>query len=176
MTKTPAQRQREYMQRKKQEKAKANLATAASDIFRRPFFEAWSNELQGHANDFAYYFDEMGLAAPDYENDSGPEAFSQDVFPPEMLHEIFPDLSHGSLRRADMMIGSLVEAASSLAAAVGQYKRNEIKARLAEIEAADLSDPETKRAALKDAARLNKMLEQLDKQVRLTFPQWKVTG
>jgi hypothetical protein len=24
--------------------------------------------------------------------------------------------------------------------------------------------------------RLNKMLDQLDKQVRWTFPQWKVTG
>ncbi|WP_444465165.1 hypothetical protein [Rhodobacter capsulatus] len=110
-----------------QREGKANLATAASDIFRRPFFEAWSNELKGHAYDFSYYFDEMGLAAPEYENDSGPEAYSEDVFPPEMLHEIFPDLSHGSLRRADMMVGSLIEAASSLAAAVGEYKRTEIK-------------------------------------------------
>ena len=86
------------------------------------------------------------------------------------------ELNRRSLGRAEMMITALNEAAENLAFYVNKYKRTEIKARLAEIEASDLSDPETKRAALKNAARLNKMLEQLDKQVRLTFPQWKVTG
>ncbi|AWX93776.1 hypothetical protein DPM13_14035 [Paracoccus mutanolyticus] len=54
--------------------------------------------------------------------------------------------------------------------------RRPIKQRLQEIEERDLSDPEAKRAAMQEATRLNKMLDQLDKQVRITLPQWKVTG
>ena len=133
-------------------------------------------ELSGYSGDLSYYFDEMGMKAPEFENDNGPEAFSEDVFPKEVLHEIFPDLSHGSLRRAEFMVGSLKEAAGVIATTVNIYKRNEIKARLAEIEASDLSDAQTKKAALKEATRLNKMLDQLNKQVRYTLPQWKVTG
>ena len=75
-----------------------------------------------------------------------------------------------------MTVDALIAAAQDLAWQVADYKRSEIRTRLAEIEAQDLSDPSAKKAALKNAARLNKMLDQLDKQVRFTFPQWKVTG
>ncbi|MCA1775600.1 MAG: hypothetical protein LC676_08330 [Loktanella sp.] len=60
-----------------------------------------------------------------------------------------------------------------MAAALHCYKQEEIKARLTEVEASDAADKAT---ALKEAVRLNKILDQLTKQVRTSFPQWKVTG
>jgi len=38
------------------------------------------------------------------------------------------------------------------------------------------SDESSIPTAIKEAVELNKMLDQLNKQVRWTFPQWKVTG
>ncbi|WP_376871213.1 hypothetical protein [Albirhodobacter sp. R86504] len=176
MALTSAEKQKRYRERQKEKDALASKVTTTSADFKRPFWQAWNEELQAYANDFGYYLDEAGVSAPGFEGDQGPEAFSAEAFPKEALDEIFPDLSHGSLRRAEFMVGSLKEAAEMLATAVNAYKRSEIKARLAELEASDLSTVEAKRGALNEAARLNKMLDQLEKQVRITFPQWKVTG
>lgn len=176
MAMTPAEKQKRYRERQREKDAQASKATTTSEVFKRPFWEVWQDELQPYANDFDYYLDEAGVSAPGFDGDQGPEEFSAEAFPKATLHEIFPDLSHGSLRRAEFMAGSLKEAAETLATAVNLYKRSEIQARMAEIEASDLTQAEAKKAALQEAARLNKMLDQLDKQVRLTFPQWKVTG
>ena len=78
--------------------------------------------------------------------------------------------------KAEIMVGQLIDAAASLARIVNDYKRDEIDVRIAEIEQSDLSTPDAKKKAFADMARLKKMRDQLDKQVRWTFPQWKVTG
>ncbi|MCB5409165.1 hypothetical protein [Pseudogemmobacter faecipullorum] len=171
-----AEKVRRYRERQKQKLEEESRLTSTGNDFKRPFWLALGNELSSYQNDFYAYFEQTGIDAPEFTNDDGPEAFAPDHYPANQLAEIFPDLSNGSLRRVEEMIGSLKEATETLAGAVNHYKRNEIKARLAEIEASDLSEPEAKKAALKEAARLNKMLDQLDKQVRITFPQWKVTG
>ncbi len=178
MALTPAEKQKRYRDRQRQKEEQASKEASTSNVFRKPFWQAWNEDLTAYANDFGYYFDEMGLAehTPQFDTDEGPEAFSEEVYPKEWLADIFPDLSHGSLRRAEAMVGSLFQAADMLATAVNNYKRREIKARMDEIEASDLSAPEAKKAALKEATRLQKMLDQLDKQVRYTLPQWKVTG
>ena len=172
MTNANAEAQRRWRQRQK-EKRKEGLKHGAgvATVFKAPFFE-FVGDLSS-SSDFADAFDLAGIAVPEFVDDRGPEAFSLDggaegagVF----------ENAKGSLGRAEVMVGCLITAALDLARLVNQYKRQEIKARLAEIEAADLSAPEVKRAALQEAARLNKMLDQLDKQVRWTFPQWKVTG
>ena len=74
------------------------------------------------------------------------------------------------------MVGCLIDAASQLADIINKYKRKEISDRMQEVEASDLSDPDVRKKALADMVRLQKMTEHLDKQVRWTFPQWKVTG
>ena len=79
----------------------------------------------------------------------------------------------GAIGRAEVTIGCLIDAAAELAAIVNRYKRQELEARLAELE----SSTEIDRAeAMKEAVRLNKMLDLLNKQVRRAFPQWGVTG
>jgi predicted XRE-type DNA-binding protein len=73
-------------------------------------------------------------------------------------------------------VGCLIDAAGELARIISGYKRDEIDARIAEIEQSDLSDPAAKKQAFAEMAKLKEMRDQLGKQVRWTFPQWKVTG
>lgn len=170
MTLTPAKKQRLYRERQKAEEVKASLAL--TDMFRTPFFETLPGDFS-YSSDFSDNCELIGIPTPEFVDDRGTEFFTH--YSPQSSAEM---IEHGlrSLGRAEMMISGLVEAAVDLAHRVNSYKRAEIKARLAEIEASDLLDPTIKKAALQDATRLNKMLDQLDKQIRITFPQWKVAG
>lgn len=170
MAKTPAERQRAYLERKKEEETIASLAL--DDVFKTPFFE-WLPDHFADESDFADNFELIGVPAPAFKDDLGIEHHT--FYSPDSAKN-FVELNMRSLGRAEVIVTALIEAAQDLAAHVADYKRGEIRARLAEIEAADLSEPEAKKAALKEASRLNKMLDQLEKQVRYTFPQWKVTG
>lgn len=169
-----AEAQRRWRQRQK-EKKKADLRKAEGapqEVFQTPFFE-FLGDFCYSGSDYNVSLDLAGIEPPQIEDDRGPEAYTLDEG--AIAAGLFKD-AKGSLGRAEVLVGCLVAAAVDMAHQINDYKRTEIKARLAEIEAADLSDPETRKAALKDVARLNKMLDQLDKQVRWTFPQWKVTG
>ena len=170
MAKSNAERLRQFKERKKEEEKIASLTL--SGVFKAPFFEFLPEDYY-YSSDFADCFEFIGLPVPRFEDDRGLEDYTH--YSPQLAAEMI-EPNQGSLARAEVMITALTEAAEFLAFEVNAYKRTEIKARLAEIEASDLSDPAVKKAALKNAARLNKMLDQLDKQVRWTFPQWKVTG
>lgn len=78
--------------------------------------------------------------------------------------------------RAEVSVVWLIEAAKALSASLNAFKLKEIDSCIKEIETAELTDPTAKKQALKDIVRLNKMRDQLTKQVRITLPQWKVTG
>lgn len=82
----------------------------------------------------------------------------------------------GSVGRAESMVDYLLDALSQMTAAINSYKVEQIDHRIAELEAADLSDEAAKRAALADVVRLTKMKEHLSKTVRVSLPQWKVKG
>ncbi|NPD17318.1 hypothetical protein HOY34_19210 [Xinfangfangia sp. D13-10-4-6] len=173
MANANAEAQRRWRQRQK-EKRQAGLTEAStpSDVFRTPFFEFYANNP--YESEFNFCLDMAGIPMPEFEDDRGPAHHALN----EVLDAGSPSFSDEvrSLGRAEVMVGALIDAARSLADMVNNYKQREITARMAEIEASDLSEPEAKKAALKEAARLQKMLDQLDKQVRWTFPQWKVTG
>ena len=168
MAKTPAERQRDYMLRKDEKEKQASLTLAG--VFKKPFFETLPEDFSD-SSDFADNFDFVGIVTPEFADDRGIEFFTH--YSPD---SDFIERGMGSLGRAETMVSGLIEAAAALAVEVNSYKRAEIKARIAEIEASDLTDPAKRKAALQDATRLNKMLDQLDKQVRWTFRQWKVTG
>lgn len=172
MSNANAEAQRRWRQRQKEKrKDDLKIGASASEVFKVPFFQAVGD--LSSSSDFADAFELAGIPTPEFKDDRGPEAYSLDDGAEDA--GLF-DEAKGSLGRAEIMVGCLITAALDLARLVNGYKQTEIKARLSEIEASDLSDTETKKAALKESARLNKMLDQLDKQVRWTFPQWKVTG
>ena len=170
MAKSNAERLREFKARKEEEEKRASLTLAG--VFKTPFYQFLPDNFE-YSSDFSDCLEFIGMAVPEFKDDRGLEDVTHysDDLATEM---IVPNL--GSLGRAEVMITALTEAAEFLAKEVNAYKRAELEARLTEIEASDLSEPAVKKAALKEAARLNKMLDQLDKQVRHTFPQWRVTG
>lgn len=170
MAKSPAERQREYMARKKE--AESQASRSLSGIYKRPFFEFY--EKQDNLSEIELPLALGGFISPEFEDDRGPEDF---VLNDATVGVDDPFMgATNSLGRAEVITDCLIDVAVALASRLNEYKKSEIKARLAEIEASDLSDPEIRKAALKEVTRLNKMLDQLEKQVRWTFPQWKVTG
>lgn len=87
-----------------------------------------------------------------------------------------PNGSTGSIAKAEVMAHAFRVSAQQLAALINRYKMEEIDARLAEIERADLTDPEAKRQALADVARLTLLRQRLDREVRHSFREIAVKG
>lgn len=174
MAMTPAEKMRAYRQRLKEEETRQN--DALSHFFHQPFFEFYDGHGELSTLAIALHF--VGYEIPEFVDDRGPQAYSiadHDADASDPDDDPFEGKTN-SLGRAELLVGGFLDAAVTLAGMVNSYKKQELKARLAEIEAADLSDPKAKKAALKDVARLHKMLDDLEKDVRWTFPQWKVKG
>lgn len=176
MAMTNAEKVRAHRERKKaQEQVRAKQAERLS-IFDQPA-EPFYRWYEG-GSDFQMCLDIAGIEAPAIEDDSDPKSATGEIEP------IFADNpedspyynAKGSLARAEIMVGALISATVELADLINRYKRKEITARIHEIETSNLSDPDTRKQALADIVRLKKMLDQLNKQVRWTFPQWKLTG
>lgn len=171
MALTPAEKQRAYRERQK-DKHKEDFrkgGDAAADLFRTPF-SVWE-ERNGLVRDLIEYTSLAGFELPPIEDERDPEEFVID----RAAHgdgDILGD-AKGALGRVEVTVGVLIDTAMLLAEAVNRYKREEIEARLAEL----AGSAETERAAaMKEAVRLNKILNQLNKVVRRDFPQWKVEG
>lgn len=179
MALTNAEKVKQYRERQKAKKDAARKAAESADlseIMRTPFFEYF--DKHGEERTFTMCMDTAGIDPPVFNDDGAPKSATGEI---EKIFDENPQGSiyHGqtnSLARAEIMVGQLIDAAASLARIVNDYKRHEIDARIAEIEQADLSDPDAKKKAFADMARLKKMRDQLDKQVRWAFPLWKVTG
>lgn len=162
--KTPADYQREYRERKKE---RLRLAGDPTDAITKVPFNEYLPE-DGNWSSVAYALEWAGINSdgiPQFETDDDPGYLEGDSEP-----------NRGSIGRAERMVGCLLDAATELAGIIARYKRKEIADRIHEIETGDLSDPATRKQALHDIVRLKKMLDQLDKQVRRTLPQWEVKG
>lgn len=177
MAKSSAERTRELRERRKKQ-AEVEARKLAPKVFQRPFYEFFNSH--GDELTFSMCMDTAGIDVQPFNDDSDPKSASgqiEAIFDNDGRPEDSP-YAHGggSLARAELMIEQLIDAAAALAQIVTDYKRDEINARIKEIEQSDLSDQAAKKQAFADMARLNKMRDQLNKQVRWTFPQWKVTG
>ena len=122
-------------------------------------------------------FELMGMEAPVFEDDRGPEAFATDLCfaTDEDRDDSFRGYA-GSIGRAEVMVDCLLDAAIELAGVIRSYKKKALLIRRNEIENADLSDPNKRREALDANTRISRIEEVLDKNVRRTLPQWKVKG
>ncbi|MBX5240960.1 hypothetical protein [Rhizobium sp. NLR22b] len=162
MVKTAAEYQRAYRERLREKEKEA--IGVADDAFQMPF----NVFMADFWNDVTTYLEWTGIKElPDYagDGDSDPDWNPETDGP-----------NRGALGRAERMVGLYLDAASALAGYVNRYKVQEIGNRIAELEAADLNDPDARKQALADIVRLTKYRDQLSKQVRWTLPQWKVKG
>lgn len=168
-------RYRERQKARKQEELKK--PTADSTTFRRPFFEFFSVDEQV-GSQYAQALELAGIQPPIFDDDSGPEASTLDDLRDDLEEDgesnPFGQSRGTSLGRAEVLVGCLLDAASDLAAWINDYKKSEIKARLNELEASELSDVAERRAAFAQIKELNRMFDELGKTTRWPLPQWRV--
>ncbi|RFP88262.1 hypothetical protein DZK27_09230 [Rhodobacteraceae bacterium 63075] len=166
MAMTEAEKKRVQRARKQAER-KANADSSY------PFLEETFSEFLEHEGNYSSVelaLELAGISPPVIEDERGPEAFASEQAT-HGVEEIFPG-AEGAVGRAEVIVDCLLDAATELAAIVNTYKRREIEVRLKELENSDDTD---KAAAIAKAITLNKILEELNKQVRRSLPQWKVT-
>lgn len=167
MTKKPNWAEYKRAQRARERKRRREEGDQAGAYLVRSFFQHYGDSA--NVDGFELPLRLANMHVPTFTDDSAAQ------FPPDLVGLELPE-TRNSVERAELIVGCLIDAAAGLAGLISEYKRKEITDRIHEIETADLSGPVTRKQALADVARLKKMLDQLDKQVRWTFPQWKVTG
>ena len=147
--------------------------TASSTFTKSHFLKAV--ERDANWSDAEIALDCAGFDAPLFEDDSGPKSASGEI---EQGYDDAEEPHFGgantSLERAEIMVGSFIDAAATLARIINQYKRREISQRLKELEALDMSNPVERKQILSDIITLTKALEELDKKTRWTFDQWRL--
>lgn len=181
MALTPAEKQKAYRKRKKAEATKNEKIDLdiAAKLYRKPFSE-WA-ETDANIGECDMYMALAGMEFPGFYDERDAEDFVIDrpafgeakLFGTDLSKDELLENAEGALRRAEIMIDCMLDTVMTLASSLNDYKRHEIEARIKELEQSNDIDRAT---AMKQAVRLNKILNQFNKQVRRSFPQWKVTG
>ena len=166
-------KERKQAQLERDQKALARKKDATYPFLKTPFFERLEND--GNWSSVELCFDLLGIDPPVFENDRGPEDFASDACfsTDEDRAEAF-ESSEKSIGRAEVMVDMLLDAAMELSHIINRYKQDELRKRREEWERSDLSDPNRRGEALQAAAEIAKLQEALQKNVRRTFPVWRV--
>ncbi|MDZ7909063.1 MAG: hypothetical protein U5N10_13110 [Gemmobacter sp.] len=172
-----AEKVRRYRERQKEKKQQElKQPTPRSEIFKTPFFEYFTYDHQIDSQ-YANALELAGIHPLYMTDDTGPETSTLDDLADDTeeggFSNPFGDSKGSSLGKAEILVALLLDSASDLANWINDYKKSEIKARLAELEDTELPDAETRRHAFAKVAELNKMLEDLDKTFRWPLPVWK---
>ncbi len=168
-------KERKQQQLKREQKQLRLLPDSSYEYLRVPFHVHL--ETDSNWSSVTLPLEMAGIEPPEFEDDRGPEAYAfEECFATdEDRDEAFGGAAK-SIGRAEVMIGLLMDAATELALIVNKYKRTELERRLKEIEAADLSDPEERKAALEQVVHIEKIKGALSKNVRRSLPQWEAKG
>lgn len=166
--------ERKQRQLARDEEERRRMPDSTYPFLSQPFFE-WL-EADSNWQEVADFFELMGVMPPDFNDDSGPADHS--------IHEIaesyVQDATFGgyerSVGRAELMAELLIGASASLSGLVNRFKKEELAKRLTTLEAEDLADPDRRRAAMAEIAQITRLQAELQKNVRYTFPQWKIKG
>jgi hypothetical protein len=166
MALTPAEKQKRYRDRQKEKLAQAGDPT---DAIASEKFSDWMG-VEWSAVEYA--LDWAGLEVPDFEAMGDTDPYWQ-----QQHDEGYEkDPNRGSIGRSERMVDQLFEAAGHLAAKINEYKREQVAARIAQIETMDLSDLAVRKDALAELAKLNKLSERLNKKARYEVPTYRLKG
>ena len=171
MVLSAAERKRRQREKEREEEARLRRqgGDEVSDLYRMPFSE-WA-ENDNNIDDLIVYTSLAGFELPAFDVEEDPHEYVIDRIAAHGDGDLFGG-AKGTLGRAEATVGILGDTALLLATAINNYKRHEIKARIAELEADETVE---RAAAMREAVRLNKLLEQLDRMVRRPVPEWRVT-
>lgn len=175
MAKTSTQRTRIMRQRRKWEEMTKPDSTYP--FLKEPFFK-WLERTEGYGDwgSGTLHLDSSQITIPEFLDDTGPHSIDGEV---EKIFRDNPEEScfagfEGSIGRAELLVDDLISAASNFALVINRYKREQINARIQEIEESDLADPDIRKKALADIVRLRKMLERLEKLTRHSTYEYKI--
>jgi hypothetical protein len=166
-------KERKQAQLERERQAMASKTDATYPFLKEPFFKHLEHD--GNWSSVQLCFELMGMDPPVFEDDKGPADVAHDVCfsTDEEKIEAFQN-SEKSIGRAEVMVEMLLDAAVELSSIINTYKQEALRKRLAELEQSDLSDPAQRRKALEDAAEIAKLQAELQKNVRRTFPVWRL--
>lgn len=120
-------------------------------------------------------FDIMGFEPPSFDDDRGPaDVAGEDCFASEEERLNAFKSSENSIGRAEVMMDMLLDAAMELSGIINRYKLRELQIRREELEQSNWSDPKQRSKALADAAEISRLQDELKKNVRRTFQNWRV--
>lgn len=165
MALTSAEKQRRYRERKKKQ---ARSRAHVIDGYLKTPFDDWIGSYW--ASDIVTDFDILGI--PDRPSKFPVTGAVDPFWDPDL--DVGPN--RGAIGAAERMADVLLDAGKMLAYYINKYKLEEIATRMSEIEAQDLSVPETKKQALAEIAKLSKFKDELSKSVRWNVPQWEIKG
>ncbi|MGV8856213.1 MAG: hypothetical protein ACOH2L_16390 [Devosia sp.] len=164
MAKSATERTREFRERKKA--ALENAPDLTLEFMRRPFSE-FLDDRAGET-DFEASFDFIGIELKG--------SLFDEVQNFETEGHFDEPFSGNSLDRMTGVAGIMMDSAREFYSLISRYKLEEIDARIAEIEKADLDDLVVKKKALADIVTLTHMRAQLKKEFRRSFPEINVKG
>lgn len=166
-------KERKQAQLERERQALVRKADATYPYLKTPFFERLEND--GNWSSVEMCFDLLGIDPPMFDDDRGPEDFASDACfsTDEDRVEAF-QCSKNSIGRAEVMVDMLLDAAMELSHIINRYKQDELRKRRDELEKSDLSEPNRRGEALEAAAEISKLQDELEKNVRRTFPAWRV--
>jgi hypothetical protein len=167
MALTAAEKQKRYRERRAEKLAQAGDPT---DSLASIKFSDWMQDQWSFLNDALDWAGFKNL--PDFEaqGDTDPDWQEQHAEGYET------DPNRGSIGRFERMADQLSDAAGFLAAKINEYKREQVAARIAQIETMDMSDLEKRKEALAELAKLNKLSERLNKKARYEVPTYRLKG
>ena len=174
MALSAAERKRRQLEREREAQRLADDSTYRH--LRTPFFEHLNENP--NLSSIELSFELMGLEFPEFEDDTGPEAHASETAmgPPDEDGNTCFAGSRNSIGRAETMVDNLLDAASEMASIINRFKKDELNARLAEIEASNLADPAARKQAMQDIAHIHAVLSDLDRNTRVSVPKWRVKG
>lgn len=174
MAQTPAERKKKERERRKTELIA--MSDEAYPHLSEPFSQ-WLERTEGYGDwsSATFHLDAIGLQHPEFPDDRGPDWM--DYGETEHPDDYHPYAGYkASIGRAEAFVDHMIAAATNMAFVINRYKREQLAAKVRELEAADLTDPEARKQAFDDMVRIRKMLEQLEKMTRVTFHEWHLKG
>lgn len=165
MALSPAEKQKRYRERLREELKTAPDATPAAG----PTFAAWIAQADGEMAQQLSFIDEaldaVGFAFPD---------LSQDVDP--QWRDEWGVENRGALGKAERMVDAFIDSAKALSEVLNAYKLEQVKAAQSRLSQSKPKSPEAMAWVVQRAIALSKIESRLRKEVRHSFPAIAAKG
>ncbi|CAN5228349.1 hypothetical protein BH10PLA2_BH10PLA2_37860 [soil metagenome] len=173
MAKSALERKHDQIRRNKARLRKSD--DIAYPYLGTPFFE-WLKDREDDWQDALFHLDACQMPHPHFDDDRGPQSIDGEV---ELIGWDDPTADYfagykGSVGRAESLVNELIAAAANFALSINKYKKEILKKKKEEIESSDLSDPETRKRAFDDVARIDSILKRLEKMRRINIYEFQL--